>query len=323
MKCPSCGHNQRRGREGMACSSCHYAFAYDPKQSPRLSDSAVLAAVRKASANGTWAYTDNQLRTALMQRMGRYSPPTVAALFIMVVPVSVAVAFIQSSGWSLFGVLGFFLIWPFLRRRYGPHHERVEEAMRLWPTLYERVADQHRGKRIMSTLRTIVPKNAEARETDLFDYGVERVLIVDEDYLVDLFVANGIPAEHRVLLIAQSGYPQHLQAHAVRVVNERPDLPVFLLHGVSSTEMGLPAWFDATAEKVVSIGLRPEDLQHLPSFRHVTKDADAAYPVDVLPNVQLHDILQHCFAEERSMEQLRLAGVAFGAAGGMVIGDFG
>ena len=39
----------------------------------------------------------------------------------------------------------------------------------------------------------------EFEEPDLYDYGVERILVVQHDLLVDLFVLNGLHAEQRML----------------------------------------------------------------------------------------------------------------------------
>jgi hypothetical protein len=125
-------------------------------------------------------------------------------------------------------------------------------------------------------------------EPDIYDYGVERLLIVERDLLVDLFVKNGVHAEQRMLVISESGYPDYLLPVATRLLQEQPDLPVFLLHDATThgaamedrvTSNGL---LPLDGHPLTDLGMFPTDFQKLkrvkrfdPNNEHRTLPVDA------------------------------------------------
>jgi hypothetical protein len=54
-------------------------------------------------------------------------------------------------------------------------------------------------------------------------------LLIDEEVIVDVLVAYGFHTESRMLVMAETGYPDYLLAHAVRLMRDQPELPVYLL----------------------------------------------------------------------------------------------
>jgi len=67
-------------------------------------------------------------------------------------------------------------------------------------------------------------------EPDLFDYGAERVLVVDDPLLVDLFVRNWVHSDSRTVIVSIDGYPRRALDLAKQLVADRDDLPICLLH---------------------------------------------------------------------------------------------
>ena len=49
-------------------------------------------------------------------------------------------------------------------------------------------------------------------ETDLYDYGVKGILVVEEDYQVDYLIANGLHKDQQCLVISQNGYPNYFNS---------------------------------------------------------------------------------------------------------------
>lgn len=78
---------------------------------------------------------------------------------------------------------------------------------------------------------------SDCKEGDIYDYGVERILIVERDILVDWLVLNDFHAQERTLVLSVSGYPDYLVPIARELIEQNANLPVCLLH--DSTARGL------------------------------------------------------------------------------------
>ena len=129
----------------------------------------------------------------------------------------------------------------------------------------------------------------EWNELDIYDYGVERLLIVEHDLLVDLFVKNGVHAEQRMLVISESGYPDYLMEVARRLLDEQPDLPVFLLHdatahGTAMQERLLSSgMLPVESHPLVDLGMRPQDFRKLKRTKQFDRaNSNRDLPVDAL-----------------------------------------
>ena len=129
----------------------------------------------------------------------------------------------------------------------------------------------------------------EWNELDIYDYGVERLLIVEHDLLVDLFVKNGVHAEQRMLVISESGYPDYLMEVARRLLDEQPDLPVFLLHdatahGTAMQERLLSSgMLPVESHPLVDLGMRPLDFRKLKRTKQFDRaNSNRHLPVDAL-----------------------------------------
>jgi hypothetical protein len=109
-------------------------------------------------------------------------------------------------------------------------------------------------------------------EPDLYDYGAERVLVVDERLLVDLLVRNGVHAESRTIVVSVDGYPSEVARRAAELVAERPDVPVYVLHGTNRAGgdmvrqarelLGAPG-----TKMVIDLGLAPDAPKRLKVLR--------------------------------------------------------
>ena len=136
-------------------------------------------------------------------------------------------------------------------------------------------------------------------EHDIYDYGVEQILIVNRDILVDMFVLNNRHAELRMLVVAESGYPDYISSQVNRLLADRPDLPIRLLHdtSISSTDMQTRLakleWLDVADHPVTDLGLKETDVYRLKQTENFRRHYDKCLiPVDTLlltPIVQRPD----------------------------------
>jgi hypothetical protein len=168
---------------------------------------------------------------------------------------------------------------------------------------------------------TQAPATSEGREPkDLFDYGVEHILFVDEALLVDFLVLNGWAATHHCLVVSEQNYPTHIAALAQRFLTEQPTVPVWLLHAPAQetvqhsadnpgqdsmrTRLLRRGW-ELDAHPIRDLGLSLEAITRTRLYRNHYPGLDARElrPV-VLPPTLLLNALSERFAAGDASESL-------------------
>lgn len=286
MQCPECSYNQH-ARQGLTCSNCGYVFTFNPKHPGKLTDGKFLAMIRVASQNDTRYYTQNQLYGVYCRRVPdpRWGCGIAAGLALL---LGILLAnFLWAAMFLLVGMaLAMFLLLSFMRPDVKSP-EDFDAWVRSW---------LQAGKPLTRMLREpgLHEPPPDWSEPDIYDYGAERILIVERDLLVDLFVRNEEHAEHRMLVMAESGYPQYLLPLAQRLLAQRSDLPVFLLHDATTWGREMPARvqreqrFPLRAHPLIDLGFTPEDFRRLkPVERYAPRRGARDLPVDALPGSRL------------------------------------
>ena len=207
------------------------------------------------------------------------------------------------AAWLLFFVVGMLSMCfgGWLAIRWRPSHDPMESAIGKW-------IDQ--GRDIPRLLREpelgISPP--EWDEPDIYDYGVEAILIVQREILVDLFVKNGFHAERRCLVVSESGYPSYVVQRMRLLLEERPDLPVYLLHDSTHEGEAMAGRVEASLRlpprdrSVIDLGLFRSDVRRLSRLRAVlsARGSDQA-AVDYLPYSMLVSGLSQAFDEQTTL----------------------
>ena len=110
-------------------------------------------------------------------------------------------------------------------------------------------------------------------EPDLFDYGAEGIVAVDDPLLVDLLVLNQVHTAAKVAILdGNSGYPRPTAARLAPLVAARQDLPIFLLHrsaggSPSELERGVRGLLGAADNPVIDLGLPVDVAKRIPAMR--------------------------------------------------------
>jgi len=247
---------------------CGYRFCFDPK-ADALADGKFVAAIHLASANGKHHYTVKQLHAALCRLMSG-DAPLAAALTIGAAVITIALVWFGFTAMAVFpGVAALVCGLAWLSARLGRR-----EAMRLdIKGLVSRW--QQAGKPLDNMIERpgLHEPPPNWPEDDIYDYGVERLMIVDRDELVDLFVLNGLHTSERALILAESGYPRYLQIQAGRALRDNPNVPVFLLHGADPRGRHMKgrirdlAWLPVNRHPVIDLGFGPDDVNELHQLR--------------------------------------------------------
>lgn len=284
MKCPKCGYNQKV-KDGMTCGQCHYSFSFNPKEtgSLKLTDGKFSACIQSASQNGARWFTKNQLYAVFCRSMKGSSTAGIIFGIVMIV-VGIIVSFKAFWPFGL-GLLVFGSIVALIS------HFSVQQKIE--PAQFHRYLAKWKtdGKSVDHLLEepSLHEPPPDWTEPDIYDYGVERILIVEREILVDLFVKNGIHAEQRMLVISESGYPSYLVPVAQKLIEERSDLPVYLLHDATSHGSAMAKRIQAGnllplgEHPVTDLGLFSSDFKNLKRTKLFNVDNEArALPVDAL-----------------------------------------
>lgn len=290
MKCPGCSNNHPK-KEGRTCVHCGYEFVFD-KATDGVTDGLFVAMLKKTSRADTYYFTENQLYGTWVNRKPSQDSQ-VGGGCLITVGGAVMLGILLSESPQLF-FIGLILIvggvLMFRTRPSAPSRQELSKLVKKWlgagrpaPKLLQRPS--------------LEKSPGPYREKDIFDYGVERIFVVDDPLLVDLFVNNGIHAEQRALVVTLS-YPQQLLSLVEKLLAERPDLPVVVFHAAT------PKGF----------ALLPQ-VQRAPQFRAATQIVDGGLSESqvrssqALKRVQAQSTQGEVFLDSLAMPAL-LAGVA-------------
>ncbi|WP_163830665.1 hypothetical protein [Spartinivicinus ruber] len=125
------------------------------------------------------------------------------------------------------------------------------------------------------------------QETDIFDYGADRIVVVDDPLFVDCLILNDEHMRSKALIVSQDGYPHYLKEQFKKLLEQADNLPVILLHGTNQNKQNMVQAIESNfnvklAEKqVYDIGYYEEQIKQTKSLykrMRITKCA-----VDMLP----------------------------------------
>ncbi len=321
MKCPECQHDQKV-KYGMQCGRCGYRFTFNPKTfaTKGLTDGRFLAAVQRASQQGTAVFTDNQLYAAYgIKARSNRMPLLVFGCLVGFVGLMITFAN-KVVGVAVLGVAAVLIALGVTARANVMRRAQFMDALDDWLMA---------GKEVPGLIRepSLHQPPESWPEPDIYDYGAERILIVERDLMVDLLVKNNQHVEQRMLVVSESGYPEYIVPHVNRLLEEHPQLPVFLMHDADEHGIQLQqrlqslGWLKLGNHPVVDLGFFPEDFEQLKRTQNFENQrSDRMLPADALLIGSLATGLGACFASQctfadelkREQQNQMAAGSSFG-----------
>lgn len=260
----------------MTCTSCAYQFVFDPKrdrlQGRRLTDSYIQSILYAASVGNTCVYTRNQLYLFACSR--------------------------QRYRWR--NLQGTFAVFNLLRRLLGT---RRRLARRSWDDCLGRW--EQAGKILPGLLHgpTLQQPPPNWDEPDIYDYGALGVLVCQHDPLVDWFVLNKLPAELKLVVLSERGYPSYLLPIVTRLLQTHSNLPLYLLHDGSSHGQNMLARLSVRDQlpleghPVCRLGIDLADIDDLPGRSLLPTDQSLErQAVDTIPYRSLVDLMAAAIA---------------------------
>ncbi|QDU95840.1 hypothetical protein [Lignipirellula cremea] len=274
MKCPTCS-KQHKVKEGMKCL-CGYEFVFNPKEDG-ISDGQFLAVVRGASSNGEYYFTMNQFH-AEHRRRSTGSPLKPAIISAVTLGLGIGLYAMASDFFGILLIIVGVIAAISALVKWGA----APKTFNTWQKLTERWR-QAKGAAGLEKLiagPTLHKPPPDWQEQDIYDYGFERLLIVERDELVDLFVLNKLHAEQRTLIFSESGYPLYLLPPAQKTLDANPTLPVFLLHNASPSgeqmKDRIENWshLNLAGHPITDLGLCMTDIARMKGMKKIKADQD-------------------------------------------------
>ena len=298
MKCPKCKANHPYSR-GMVCSNCNRRFVFDPKTS-KMTDGYFTFLLSKVSEKGTYHFTLNQL-FALSFRKYRAGKYTITRLFLSLVAiifVTIITIFRDDVTFALFMVIiPIIFIWSLFKGKPAFTTSFLDNALKSW------------SKKEKSPSKLILKsgKLAEVGNIDkeFFAYGVEGIIICDQDLYVDLIVLNGWHKESKCAVISKNGYPATIYGQCKHLLITG-NTPVYLLHDGETPPQSmhnrlLPEY---SQSEIIDLGFSNEDFLTYRSLRKFKRSSYTKQSFDLLLPKQIHNLLPQAIREKRSMASI-------------------
>lgn len=293
---------------------CGYRFVFDPKIDG-LADGKFISAIRTAGKNGSQYFLKEQLYTAYLARI---QPPVIGLRITALLLGGLAfyLAFVKVYTFAL--VLAVVMAIVFNHSFAG----------RVPITEFDRLLEKWIGRKgpipDLICEPSLFKPPPKWKEGDIYDYGVERILVVEHDLLVDFFVFNDFHASSRALIVSYSGYPDYLVPRMKKMLNDHKDLSVFFIHdageaGLSKAqalkEKGL---FGLSVPHIIDLGMNREDVKKIKRIKAGVKGGDRlTVPVSLVPALFLMELTGVAMDNEESWADILPSSSA------MVITSFG
>ncbi|MEL7222531.1 MAG: hypothetical protein AAGJ93_14510 [Bacteroidota bacterium] len=274
MKCPKCSYNQSYNN-GMICNRCKYRFILDPKRDG-FADNKFVTTISSLLQQGMGFFTFHQFYAMLYKRSKKTNPLFVGiavALMVSFMVISMSERAAISIGFGLIiGVLTYIGI-----KSSQSKAPAVYKIQKLWNRWLEKTVIPVDGYLSLPEF-TIAPE--QTANSDWYDYGVEGLLIVDQPIYVDLLVKNKIHSEYRLLVMASDTYPHFLLEQANKLLSERKDLPVYLLHNATANVKSMTDRFALQGHAIYDLGLSLKVYETHPRLKPFSSLLEK--PLDVL-----------------------------------------
>jgi hypothetical protein len=277
----------------------------DPATSGGLTDYNLKMRLEKISQSGTVYLTLRQLYASYRNKYKKNSgavPLTVAAL-------SGVLVFFAFNPW-----VGAIMVILFSWAAYAESKRKPWLSITQFNNLFERwyvnstVTDSAKTM-VLGTELQVLP--AKSLEQDIYDYGVEAVIVTDQDIYVDLFVKNNYHTQYKALIVSKNLYPDYLQPRLESILAKKPDLPLFFIHDATIEGMQTMEHFknittlNTTGHPCIDLGLTPKYFARLKPLKKLKVDIDDTYaPLDYLQHKHFTAIFNKCIVERAEQQAL-------------------
>ncbi len=236
MKCPQCNYNQRRKRQGIKCIQCGYVFVFDPLRNDPVLDYRMANMIKKASSNDTQYFTPDMLYGLFLRYRKHDHLFYTAVVLLIISAISGIMSFnVDTANAKSYTIISLFFFIPsilyYISYRYKKVHNYLSRKD------FDKALQKWQKNSILSSYKLIETPGLRPppdwKEKDIFSYGVEKIIILDNNLSVDLMIKNNEHVNAKALIISSTGYPKYLKPILKKILAEQTDIPIVLLHGSS------------------------------------------------------------------------------------------
>ena len=304
MQCPECG-TQQKNIITPRCR-CGYQFVFQEKTAQGMTDTQFRDLLQRAGENGIFYFTFPQLYTVWCQQDAEEKHSLLQKKLTAAGGLLLA---LSAGCFFFFGWLGaffslIFLIIPWLiirqhRQQALPDLGRLKRLLKQWQT------GNGGGDEMLLIQPSLHKPPPDLQEKDLYDYGVEKIIIVERPILVDLLVKNGFHADQNALIFSRDGYPDYIVQRAQKMLRLNSSLPIYLLHDASEAGMTMAHKKRLAGRTVIDLGINQEQLEKMPFLNTLQlHKKDYKAPLDILPYPVLAAIFGEVLREKSKVSEL-------------------
>ncbi|MCP4520348.1 MAG: hypothetical protein GY827_01410 [Cytophagales bacterium] len=291
MKCSKCGYNHKK-KYGFKCSNCGHNFTFDPSNG--ISDFLFKKVITKTSKENTIYFTKRNLFSTykgILINKGKSRQKIYLIFFIISFIILICNVFpFVFILISTIICLGKLIQYTFFNK--GVSYKQFYECIRTWP----KNNPQDLKLMINDKVRLNTISQSQAPEKDVYNYGLEGIVLVDEEQYVDWLIMNNFHFTNRVAIISTSGYPQNLVSIVQDLVKENNRLPIYFLHNgnISVNEMlNNTSFLNVENQKYrIDIGISKDLFDKVPALKNKKEVVpfDSIYPLDTLAYSQIANL---------------------------------
>lgn len=282
MQCIHCqvdNDYRTRTAQNHRCKNCHRAFAFEPKTDPfKTTDPGFQKMMEGLSVEGQLFFTERQLWYGFNRRVRRQTAksPWWWGIGLAILPLIMVYSAIQNDQDTLLSyivaaiaaaIAGFGYAYWWNSRQITPKvslDEFRQTYLQRWLSVHGKI-----DQLLPPAEKLDFGNGSSTKEPDLTDYSFDRLLVVDNDDLTAMLIANNFHLENRCAVLSANGYPQAIFNTLLTMLRRNANLTVFILHDAAPESLELPhrlrqqAWFPDPQTTIVDLGLRPKSVRQL------------------------------------------------------------
>lgn len=295
MKCPKCNNDQKYN-EGMYCTSCKRRFFLNPK-TYGYGDAYFKFLIDKVSLKGMLYFTENQLFAV---NINNHTYTKRYRVKILVVFIAVIINLLLRNTFAFFFSFGIIVIlFAFFKSKPLIKLNTLKKHIKSWP---ERA--NHFKKLITeASLNENISPNIP---DDVFDYGIDKIILIDNPMYVDLIVKNNWHLELKAAVISYTGYPKGIYQKAKNLAQSQSPT-VYLLHDANTPPSKMTNEFLGDKSKdteIIDLGLSKEDFDKHRSLKRFKEYYPDNLPLDVIPPERLRSLLITALTDQVHFDEI-------------------
>lgn len=286
MICPECSYNQKYS-DGMTCTKCKYRFLFNPK-TDKINDSKFSKAIKSVNVNDSVYFTFTQFYVEFTRLNWIKASDYFSKSFIWILIAGLVGYAMFESMLTTIGIvlITFIVACIVIKTNYEPRsYSEVEKLFLRW-------VKKKKGLEKFVFQTSLHDPPPTPIDSDVYDYGVEAILFVEEDIYVDLFVLNDIHTDLKALVMSKTGYPNYLLPTAKDLLKNNPETPIFTLHnGLNDGDMldVVKKTYGITNREIIDMGLFANDFSQVEKLKKSHKVPNQ--PFDIFSKNEMVNLL--------------------------------